>query len=197
MSTLKKLKQGAGVAGAIVLVTAGVAVAQATGGTSGADQAPETTRAAAVLAATQGELADTELRVTEIELQHVIDGREIYALSGGNAECILVAGEDQDAGRSQSIACAPTATAAPSSPLATGFELGSGSGFVDLVWVDGQTPSQVATSGAPTEVRIAPGVVAAVRANDSRAAELRWNAPTAGPVEVELASRADREALAE
>ncbi len=191
MRTTRKLRRTAGVTGAIVLLTAAVAVTQATG-----DPSEPPTRADAALAATQAELAGTQHAVTAITLQHVVDGREVYALSGPDTACILVAGVDQEPGHSQSLSCTNTALAVPGRPLRTGFRTATGGGYVDLVWVGNDAPAQVSTSGAPVSVALGSEVISATRADDSAASGLQWQASAPGPVAVELPSRADRAALA-
>jgi hypothetical protein len=194
MSTTRTIRRVAGLGGAMLAVTAAVAVTQATGGAATTEPA-DPTRAEALLAATQAELSDTQHRVGVIHLEHVIDGREVYSLSGPSTACILVAGQDQPAGRSQSLGCSDDAQAAPERALRTGFAATSGTGYVDLVWVGGATPSQVATSGASADVRVGTRVLAAVRADDGEGSALRWHAPAGDPVTVALPSRDERSAL--
>lgn len=192
--TSRTFRRAASVGGAIVALTAAIAVTQATGDTPGSDpQSP--TRAQAVLAATQAELADTQHRVDQIRLEHVIDGQEVYALEGPDTACILVAGEDQDAGRSRSLSCTNAALAQPERPMSTGFATARG-GYVDLIWVADAAPAQVARSGAAADVRLGSRIVAAHRASDDASARLRWQAPGGDPVAVDLLSRDERSALA-
>lgn len=191
MRTTRTVRRATGVAGAILLLAGGIAATQATG-----DGSEPPTRAAALLKSTQAELADTQHSVNGITLQHVVDGREVYALTGTDTACILVAGVDQDLGRSQSLACTNAALAEPERPLRTGFATASGGGYVDLVWVGGNRPAQVSTSGAPVSVQLGSQVISAARTDDSAASGLAWQAPTTEPVAVELPSRADRDAQA-
>lgn len=190
MRTTRTFQRAAGATGAIAILAAGVVATQATG-----DSPKPVPRAEAVLAATQAELSDTQHRVSEIRLEHVIDGREVYALSGPDTSCVLVAGEDQEAGKSQSLACTNAALADPQRPLRTGFATTAGGGYVDLVWVGGDAPSQIARTGAAADVRIGTEVVASVRNDDSTGSVLRWQGAADEPVTVELPSRAERAAL--
>ncbi|MBF6619182.1 MAG: hypothetical protein ITG02_03010 [Patulibacter sp.] len=194
MSTTRTIRRAMGVGTTVLALTAAVAVTQATGGA--ATTAPaDPTRAEALLAATQAELADTQHRVGTIQLEHVIDGREVYALGGPATACILIAGQDQADGRSQSLACTDDDQAVPERPMRTGFPTASGQGYVDLTWVGGAPPSQVATSGAATDVRIGTWVIAAVRTDDGAGGGLAWQAPAGESVTVPLPSRAERAAL--
>lgn len=188
MRTTRTFRRAAGVTGAIVLLAGGVAATQATG-----DSPPPPTRAEAALAATQAELAGTQHSVSAITLEHVVDGREVYALTGTDTACILVAGTDQAPGRSQSLACTNTALAEPERPMRTGFA--SGSGYVDLVWVGNDAPAQVSTSGAPVSVALGSEIISAKRTDDTAASGLAWQASAAQPVSVDLPSRAERDAL--
>lgn len=190
MRTTRTFRRAAGVTGAIILLAVGVVATQATG-----DSPEPLSRAEAALASTQAELVGTQHRVSAISLQHVVDGREVYALAGTDTACILVAGEDQDAGRSQSLSCTNTALSEPDRPMRTGFATAADGGYVDLIWVGDDVPAQVSTSGAPVSVVLGSEVVAAMRTDDTRASGLAWQASAAEPVEVELPSRAEREAL--
>lgn len=187
MRTTRTFRRAAGVTGAIVLLAGGVAATQATG-----DSPTPPTRAEALLAATQAELADTQHSVSAITLEHAVDGREVYALTGPDTACILVAGESQDLGRSEKLVCTNTALASPERPMRTGFATAAAGGFVDLVWVGDQAPSQVSTSGAPVAVQLGSEIISAKRTDDTAASGLEWQAPATAPVEVELPSRADR-----
>lgn len=189
MRTTRTFRRVAGVTGAVVLLAGGIAASQATG-----DSPTPPTRGEALLTAVQAELADTQHSVSAIALEHVVDGREVYALSGTDTACILVAGEDQELGRSQSLACTNTALAQPERPMRTGFATASGSGYVDLVWVGDDVPAQVSTSGAPVSVELGSEVISATRTDDTAASGLEWQASAAEPVAVELPSRAQREA---
>lgn len=190
MRTTRTFRRAAGVTGAIILLAGGVAVTQATG-----DSPAPPTRAEALLGATQAELVGTQHSVSTITLEHVVDGREVYALAGPATACILVAGEGQDLGRSQTLACTNTALSEPERPMRTGFVTSSGKGYVDLVWVGGGAPSQVSTSGAPVSVELGSEIVSAKRTDDTVASGLEWQAAAAEPVAVTLPSRAEREAL--
>lgn len=190
MRTTRTFRRAAGVTGAIVLLAGGIAATQATG-----DSPVPPTRAEALLAATQAELTGTQHSVSSITLQHVVDGREVYALSGTDTACILVAGEDQDLGRSQSLSCTNTALSEPARPMRTGFTTASGSGYVDLVWVGDDVPAQVSTSGAAVSVNLGTEIISAKRTDDTTASGLAWQASAAAPVSVELPSRADRDAV--
>lgn len=187
MRSQRVLRRSAAVAGVAVLLAGGVAATQATG-----DSPTPPTRAEALLAATQAELADTQHSVSAITLEHVVDGREVYALTGTDTACILVAGEGQALGRSESLACTNTALATPARPMRTGFSTAAGGGFVDLVWVGGRAPSHVSTTGAPVSVELGSEVIAAKRIDDTAASSLEWQAPASQSVEIELQSRADR-----
>lgn len=191
MRTTRTFRRAAGITGAIVLLAGGVAATQATG-----DSPTPPTRAEALLTATQAELADTQHSVSTITLEHVVDGREVYALSGTDTACILVAGEQQDLGRSESLTCTNTALASPERPMRTGFATAAAGGFVDLVWVGDQAPAHVSTTGAPVSVELGSEVISAKRIDDTAASGLEWQASAAAPVEVELPSRADRTAQA-
>lgn len=190
MRTTRTFRRAVAATGAIILLAGGVAATQATG-----DSPQPLTRAEALLAATQAELADTQHSVSAITLEHAVDGREVYALTGTDTACILVAGEDQAPGRSQSLACTNTALSEPQRPMRTGFATASGNGFVDLVWVGDDAPAQVSTTGAPVSVELGTEVIAAKRTDDTVASGLEWQASAAEPVEVELPSRAERDAL--
>lgn len=191
MRNARTFRRAAAVTGAIVLLAGGAAATQATG-----DSPEPPTRAEALLAATQAELADTQHSVSAITLEHVVDGREVYALTGTDTACILVAGEGQALGRSESLACTNTALASPERPMRTGFATTASGGFVDLVWVGDDAPAHVGTTGAPVSVELGSEVIAAKRLDDTAASGLEWQAPAAAPVEIELPSRADRTAAA-
>lgn len=191
MRTTRTFRRAAGITGAIVLLGGGIAAAQATG------EGPEPpTRIEALLAATQTELAGTQQRVSAISLEHVVDGREVYALTGTDTACILVTREGQELGRSETLTCANTALSDPQQPMQTGFATASGAGYVDLVWVGSNTPAQVSTTGAPVSVELGSEIISAKRNDDTGASGLAWQASTPAPVEVELQSRADRAAQA-
>jgi hypothetical protein len=190
MRTTRTFRRAAGVTGAIVLLAGGFAATQATG-----DSPTPLTRAEAALAATQAELVGTQHSVSAITLEHVVDGREVYALTGTDTACILVAGVSQEPGRSQSLSCTNTALSEPERPMQSGFATAAGSGYVDLVWVGDDAPAQVSTTGAPVSVDLGSEVIAAKRTDDTAASGLEWQASAAEPVEVELPSRAERDAL--
>lgn len=185
-------RRSLGLTGAVVLLAAGLAATQATG-----DSPDSPTRAEALLAATQAELAGTQHRVSAISLEHVVDGREVYGLTGPDTACILVAGADQPLGRSQSLSCTNTALASPEQPMQSGFRTASGSGYVDLVWVGDGAPTQVSTSGAPVSVELGSEIISARRTDDTAASALSWQDTAAEPVAVELPSRAERAEHAE
>jgi hypothetical protein len=185
-------RRSLGLAGAVALLTAGVAVTQATG-----DSPAPPTRAEALLSATQSELTGTQHSVSAISLEHVVDGREVYALTGTDTACILIAGVDQPLGRSQSLSCTNTALASPEQPMQSGFRTASGSGYVDLVWVGDEAPAQVSTTGAPVSVDVGSEIISARRSDDTTASALSWQAPAADTVAVELPSRAERAEHAE
>lgn len=191
MRFTRTFRRAAGVTGAIILLGGGVAVAQATG-----DGPEPPTRSEALLAATQAELAGTQHAVSSISLEHVVDGREVYALTGPATACILVAGEDQALGRSQSLACTHPGYSDASRPMQTGFATASGGGYVDLVWVGDDVPAQVSAVGAPVSVELGSEIISAKRTDDTAASGLEWQASAPAPVEVELPSRADRIAQA-
>lgn len=187
MRLTRTFRRTAAVAGTVILLGGGVAASQAIG-----DGAEPLTRSEALLAAAQAELSRTQRSVDTITLQHVIDGREVYAVTGATTACILVSGIDQPLGRSEGLTCTNSALATPGQPMHTGFPTESGGGYVDLVWVGDAAPAQVSTSGAPVRVAVGSEVVSATRVDDSAASELKWQAPAAGPVEVELQPRAER-----
>jgi len=78
--------------------------------------------------------------------------------------------------------------------MRAGFATASGRGYVDLVWAGG-VPSQVAKSGATTDVRLGSDIVASLRLDDSQSSTLRWLGDASQPVTVPLPSRDQRSAL--
>lgn len=175
------------VAGAVAAVAvSAVVVTQATG-ESGPD-APQVSRAAAYLAATQGELEGTQHRVSTVRLDHAVEGREIYVLRGEDTRCILVAGAAQEPGHSESLACSDNEDVVDR-PFQSGFDT-AGGGRVDVVWTD--TPgARASASGGSVEVRVGATLIAAIRTDGTIGGELRWSA--AGSPSVQLLSASERD----
>jgi hypothetical protein len=164
----------------------GAIVALAAFTVSGSALAVIVTRDDAYLNATSRELAGTPLSldqarselgsdgrdVNQIRREMVIDGHEVYAIEGPRTRCILIAGVDQPAGKSESIGCQPSGE---TKALGSSISLESGKGTVTLVWT-GRSAEDVSADagGQRLAIRSGPTILAVTRPDPDAAGVVTW-----------------------
>lgn len=167
------MKKSALVAVAAISALAGGSYAVADSA-AGGRTATSPSRTDAYLAATAQELRGSGMSVEQIRREMVIDGYEVYALEGPSARCILVAGTDQPAGKSESLGCQPSEE---TNALGSGFARPGGQGAVDLVWT-GQSAAAVSAQAGGQDLasESGPTIVAVTRPDANAAGKVTWTA---------------------
>lgn len=153
---------------------------------SGSALAVVMTRDEAYLNATSRELAETPLSldqargelgaagrdVNQIRREMVIEGHEVYAVEGPGTRCILIAGVDQPAGKSESIACQPSSE---TKALGADLSLGSDRGRVILIWTGPSAEAVSAEAGGQRlTIESGPTILAVTRPDPDAAGTVTW-----------------------
>lgn len=161
-------------AGAVALAAGSLAVAHGQE-SDGADPGSRTARADAYLTATAQELSGTPYRVDTINLEHTLDGRQVFALEGPNTRCILVAGSDQPAGKSELLGCQP---GGDQKPLSVGIGMRAGEGSTQLVWTGPgvDEASARADDGTSITTKIGRSILAVTRTDAPAVGTVSWSA---------------------
>lgn len=124
------------------------------------------------LDAVRGEMGSAGRDIKEIRREMIVQGHQVYAIEGPRTRCILIAGVNQTAGKSESIGCQPRAE---TKALGSSISLGAGQGKLHLIWT-GPSAADVSAEadGQPLAMLSGPTILAVTRPDPDTAGVVRW-----------------------